>query len=390
MQKAHENIEWKNFPSKETALNDNNLNKMDYSIDVIDDRVIQLAGYEERVKQMEDNAKESEDNAKASEENAHTSEEIAQSYAVGTNGAVRPDDATDNAKYYSEKAKEFVDQLTIADLDHVGVVKPDGTTTSVDADGTIRVIGGTGTGSADGVTYDHTKSGMKAVNVQEAIDELNFVEILNADYEKLTEEEKRSQNYLITDKEGGGGGGTANFEHITYEYYLEHYDEVVASGKDYFVEGGGLDGIVGTLVLTKETYLANQDHYDSLPVFLLITGTDDVNAHNIAYKDTNVESALDSVNSNLKGLLQVVTFVSNETTVSANNTQTTNNTGWASGSAPSGYTILGVVGFTPNNTSFLALNVSTAGNNPRIDFYNRTNASVTGKYTIKALYIKNL
>ena len=40
--KAHENINWQNLPSEATALNAINLNKMDNSIDVIDDRVIAL------------------------------------------------------------------------------------------------------------------------------------------------------------------------------------------------------------------------------------------------------------------------------------------------------------------------------------------------------------
>lgn len=42
MQKAHSNIEWENYPSIETPINEQNLNKMDKSIDVIDDRVIVL------------------------------------------------------------------------------------------------------------------------------------------------------------------------------------------------------------------------------------------------------------------------------------------------------------------------------------------------------------
>jgi hypothetical protein len=40
MQKAHSNINWKNYPSDDTALNASNLNKMDNSIDEIDNRII--------------------------------------------------------------------------------------------------------------------------------------------------------------------------------------------------------------------------------------------------------------------------------------------------------------------------------------------------------------
>jgi len=42
MQKAHVNIDWENRPSDKTPLNEQNLNKMDRSIDTIDNRVIEL------------------------------------------------------------------------------------------------------------------------------------------------------------------------------------------------------------------------------------------------------------------------------------------------------------------------------------------------------------
>lgn len=42
MNKAHEDINWVNYPLTDTALNASNLNKMDRSIDVIDDRVVEM------------------------------------------------------------------------------------------------------------------------------------------------------------------------------------------------------------------------------------------------------------------------------------------------------------------------------------------------------------
>lgn len=42
MQKAHGNINWENYPSDKTPVNERNLNAMDVSIDAIDDRVITL------------------------------------------------------------------------------------------------------------------------------------------------------------------------------------------------------------------------------------------------------------------------------------------------------------------------------------------------------------
>ncbi len=42
MQKSYTRINWQNYPSEETPLNESNLNRMDYALDEIDDRVITL------------------------------------------------------------------------------------------------------------------------------------------------------------------------------------------------------------------------------------------------------------------------------------------------------------------------------------------------------------
>ena len=81
MQKAYSRINWKNEPSLDTPLGANNLNKMDSALDVIDNRVLSLSGYEGRVQASEKNAKASEVNAKTSENNAKESEELAREYA---------------------------------------------------------------------------------------------------------------------------------------------------------------------------------------------------------------------------------------------------------------------------------------------------------------------
>ena len=81
MQKAHSNINWENLPSKNTPLGAYLLNKQDREIDVIDDRVLALYGYQDRVAQSEKNAKTSETNAKTSETNAKQSELLAKEYA---------------------------------------------------------------------------------------------------------------------------------------------------------------------------------------------------------------------------------------------------------------------------------------------------------------------
>ena len=42
MNKVYSRINWKNYPSEETALNEKNLNKMDLALDNLDNRVIEM------------------------------------------------------------------------------------------------------------------------------------------------------------------------------------------------------------------------------------------------------------------------------------------------------------------------------------------------------------
>ena len=89
---------------------------------------------------------------------------LSKSYAVGGTGT-RIGEDTDNSKYYSELAKTESDKATteadrakteadraysivnigIATTEKAGIVKPDGTTITVDADGTMHSVGGGGT-----------------------------------------------------------------------------------------------------------------------------------------------------------------------------------------------------------------------------------------------------
>ena len=61
---------------------------------------------------------------------------LAESYTHGGTGA-REGEETDNAKYYMEQAKA-VSAVDIATTEKAGIVKPDGTTITVDPDGTIH------------------------------------------------------------------------------------------------------------------------------------------------------------------------------------------------------------------------------------------------------------
>ena len=67
---------------------------------------------------------------------ASNSATLAESYTHGGTGAREGED-TDNAKYYMEQAKA-VSAVDIATTEKAGIVKPDGTTITVDPDGTIH------------------------------------------------------------------------------------------------------------------------------------------------------------------------------------------------------------------------------------------------------------
>lgn len=112
-------------------------------------------------------ANSSEVSAGASEEEAETNAGLSQSYAVGTGGVVREGDDTDNAKYYYEQARAIVD-VDIATTEKAGIVKPDGVTISVEADGTIHSVvegGVTGVKGASETEYRSGNVNITAENV---------------------------------------------------------------------------------------------------------------------------------------------------------------------------------------------------------------------------------
>ena len=85
------------------------------------------------------NATNAADSAKTAKEKADEVTGYAnasKSYAVGGTGT-RDGEDTDNAKYYYEKMKA-VSTVDIATVDVAGIVKPDGTTITIDPDGTLH------------------------------------------------------------------------------------------------------------------------------------------------------------------------------------------------------------------------------------------------------------
>lgn len=117
MNKIYNRIDWENEPSKKTPVNEDNLNRIDSAVDVIDTRVCDLAGYEERTKESAADAAvsagEAEKSAEAAAQSAASatgSETLSENHAVlsesfargGTKS--REGEETDNAKYYKEQS----------------------------------------------------------------------------------------------------------------------------------------------------------------------------------------------------------------------------------------------------------------------------------------------
>lgn len=98
---------------------------------------------------------------------------LAESYTHGGTGA-REGEETDNAKYYMEQAKA-VSAVDIATTEKAGIVKPDGTTITVDPDGTIH-----GSSSVDlsgyynNANYDTNKNVLQLMHDDKVLIELKI------------------------------------------------------------------------------------------------------------------------------------------------------------------------------------------------------------------------
>lgn len=181
MDKLYDRIDWVNNTTP--ALNEDNLNAMSKGIDDIDNRVLSLgSAVLEVIPDLQDmlsNAQQLQqyrDDAVAAATSAEDDEEDAEAYAVGTRGGV-PVTSGDpayhnNAKYYSEQANpDALANMTDVDIDSPTagqVLKYNSTSHKWEN----AAEGGGGGTSAQNVSYDNTTSGLTAINVQDAIDEV--------------------------------------------------------------------------------------------------------------------------------------------------------------------------------------------------------------------------
>lgn len=114
----------------------------------------------------ESNAAKSATSASTSAENASTNATLAESYTKGGTGK-RDGEDSDNAKYYKDLAKSYAESasqgIEPATTTKIGGVKPDGTTITVDQDGTIHGVGGSNV-SVDGTTIVKDSKDVISVN----------------------------------------------------------------------------------------------------------------------------------------------------------------------------------------------------------------------------------
>lgn len=142
--------------------------------------------------------------ASTSSQNATAKATLAESYAKGGTNT-RTGEDTDNAKYYSDRASALVD-VDIATTSKAGIVKPDGTTIIVDADGTIHSPGGhthANKATLDSITeQDLTDWNAKAstVNITQSGTSISLNDAKNASLQRIKLYGKSTQNGTPTVK----------------------------------------------------------------------------------------------------------------------------------------------------------------------------------------------
>lgn len=189
MNKLYNRIDWENNTTP--ALNEDNLNDMSKAIDDIDDRVVELGGglldTLPTLQNLATNATQiindtqgyataadnSADAAALSENNAEDSAEDSEAWAVGErNGVpVTSGDPTyqNNAKYWASQSGTS----TLSSMADVTITTPaDGQILEYDSVSSKWINANASGSSASNVSYDPTTSGLAAITVQNAIDEV--------------------------------------------------------------------------------------------------------------------------------------------------------------------------------------------------------------------------
>lgn len=216
MQKVYQRIKWENDPSTNTPLGANNLNKMDYALDQVDDRVVALSGYETRVIQSETNAKQSENNAKTSERNAKASEELAKQYMESAFNTT-PDGYAQIVDKVEKMDIQTTTDTTLADSKEGGykLLSMSGNSVQKTTTGkNFLSYGGVGTTTVNGITFTPVRN----ANGSLAYINVNGTATAPADF-PIGSFSIKSGTYILNGCPSGGSQGGYRMTNSTGEYY---------------------------------------------------------------------------------------------------------------------------------------------------------------------------
>lgn len=188
--------------------------------------------------------------AATAETNATNKAIEAESWAIGGTGT-RTGEDTDNAKYWAAQAKAIAG-IGIATNTTPGIIKPDGTTTTVDPDGTLHAVGGGSGSGGDMYKKDYAKKGI--ANTVDKADEANVAaKVGSADTAVL---EKLTDNGGQLEYNGSPIGGVVEVDNSTIKENASGELEVPIDKSTIVVEGSKVKvgkNITDRLPKTKPT-----------------------------------------------------------------------------------------------------------------------------------------
>lgn len=238
------------------------------------------------------------------------------SYALGATG-VRENEETNNAKYFYEKCEEVYRKLGSAlvpkgtitfeqlpSFDDIEVGYMYNISNGFITDDRFRDGSGKEYGEGNNVYYVVENGG----KYWDVLSGASIVRKASASQLGIS----RPDNNTITIDDDGVLHGADSAEECTYEYWLEHQEEIAASGKTYYVTGNNQAVMKAVENVDIETYLADQAKYDGRPWFVNVLGLKHTASNIPMESGESVQDAVTRLNEN-SGELERKLTVSKET-----------------------------------------------------------------------------